>query len=196
MSPFFLLSPYPISSFFPLSLSFYWILFSLSLFSVLTSIFFFSSITECLLVTEQLKLNMSTRRRREVLKSCGKKTYRCRQTEARFHTPDILPWHSESHLDHARMDTCVGQFMATLFSTYFVQSTYLITWKCNSWCKAWGNREDSKAFFCKIFPYGMLLCHSLWEERPHRGSVSFQHLWQREYVNQSCFTYTGSEDPD
>lgn len=86
---FFLLSPYPISSFFPLSLSFYWILFSLSLFSLLTSIFFFSSITECLLVTEQLKLNMSTRRPREVLKSCGKKTYRCRQTEARFHTPDI-----------------------------------------------------------------------------------------------------------
>lgn len=53
----------------------YWILLSLSIFLFSASIFLFFSINECLLVTEQLKLNMITRPRREILNSCREKTH-------------------------------------------------------------------------------------------------------------------------
>lgn len=108
----------------------------------------FSSSTECLLVTEQPKLNMFTRPRREILKSYRKKTFpgvtadrgrhavlsypRC-FTVALCTTSRLCPG---GHLH----GTVNGHPLLNLLLT--VKSMYLITSRCKSQCEVWGNRED------------------------------------------------------
>lgn len=129
---------------------------SLFLFSLSTSIFFFFSTSKCLPVTEQLNLNMSTRPGREILKSCRKKIYpgvtadRQRQAVLSYpkHFTMALWITSESCQDGHLHGTVYGHPLFNIFLT--TNSVCFITSKSNSQSGAWGNREDSKALFCKI----------------------------------------------
>lgn len=58
----------------------------------------------------------------------------------------------------------------------------------------WGNREDSEALFCRVFPFGMLLCHSVGRQATE-GITELPDLWQTMFLSAPCFVHSVSQGP-
>lgn len=106
------------------------------------SIFLFPSITECLLVTEQSKVNMSTRPRREILKGCRKKAYPEVTADRQRHAVLSYPKHFTMTLCFTSRLCQGGHLHRTAYGhsllnlSFTIKSMYPITSRCNSKCEA------------------------------------------------------------